>query len=126
MFQTGLDTTVRGYTTKDGAIMNYTPGAKMYADMMVGVGGGSDKYPVMWVKITVWEEVAEKAVEVVNRKGIPIEARGMLQASLYEGKRGVAMEMVLRNVRGIKVFDRDGRLTEVIGEVPEENKGFEN
>jgi len=126
MFQTGLATTMRGYTTKEGAIMKYAPDGKTIAEITVGVGGGSDKYPAMWVKITLWEEVAERAVEVINRKGIPIEARGMLQASLYEGKRGVAMAMELRNVRGIKVFDRDGRLTEVIGEVPEGNKGFEN
>jgi hypothetical protein len=75
----------------------------------------------MWVKVPVWEKLGEEAVNLIDKKGIPIEASGMLQVTLYEGKHGKAMDIELKNVRELKIYDRDGKLMKLISsEIPEE------
>jgi single-stranded DNA-binding protein len=121
-FLTGITTTVRGYSAKE-ALGKYSPDGKFIADITLGVGDGSIKYPTMWVNVPVWEKLAEKAVELIDKKGVPIEASGMLQIRLYEGKHGKAVAIELKNVRELKIFDRDGKLVKLISnEMVEEIK----
>jgi len=119
-FLTGLTTTVRGFSAKE-ALGKFSAGGKFIADVILGVGDGSLKYPTMWVKVPVWEKLGEEAVNLIDKKGIPIEASGMLQVTLYEGKHGKAMDIELKNVRELKIYDRDGKLMKLISsEIPEE------
>lgn len=69
MFLTRLSTKVTGYTSRE-AIMKYSPDGTVIAEMTLGVGDGSDRYPRMWVKVTVWDKLAEQALEVIDRKGM--------------------------------------------------------
>jgi len=113
MFQTGLSTTVRGYTSKE-AIKKYAPDGTVIAEISVGVGGGSAKYPVMWVSVPVWDKLAEEALKVIDGKGIAVEASGMLLVRLYEGKHGTNVAIDLKDVREIKIYSRDGELVKVL------------
>ena len=114
MFQTGLYTKVKGYTTTGGAVMKYAPDGTVIAEITLGVGGGSVKFPVQWVKVPVWEKVAEQALKVIDRKGIAVEASGMLLVRQYEGRHGTSFAIELKNVREIKIYDRNGELKEVL------------
>jgi len=114
MFHTGINSTVTGFSTKSGAIMNYAPDGTVIADIPLGVGDGSVKYPTMWVKITVWEKLAEEALKVIDKKGIRVEASGWLQVRQYEGKHGKAVAVELKNVRELRIYDRDGELEKVL------------
>jgi len=113
MFQTGLSTTVRGYTSKE-AIMKYAPDGTVIAEISIGVGGGSAKYPVMWVNVPVWDKLAEEALKVIDKKGVGVEANGMLQVRQYEGQHGRTVAIDLKNVRELKIYNRDGELEQVL------------
>jgi single-stranded DNA-binding protein len=116
MFQTGVFTTVKGRTARE-AIEKVAPDGSAIGEFTLGVGGGSPKYPVMWVHVTVWDKLAKEVVEVLSGKGIPVEASGMLHARLYEGKRGRDVWIELKNVREVRVYDRDGQVVkELSGE----------
>lgn len=123
-FFTSVKSTITGYSAKE-ALGKYSPDGKFIADITLGVGDGSQKYPTMWISVPVWEKLAEKAIELIDKKGVPIEASGMLQVRLYEGKHGKAVAIELKNVRELKIFDREGKLIKVISnEIVEEiNKG---
>ena len=94
--------------------MKYAPDGTVIAEITLGVGGGSVKYPVMWVNVPVWDKLAEEAVEVIDRKGMAVEASGMLLVRLYEGKHGTSVAIELKNVRELRVYDRDGELAKVL------------
>lgn len=113
MFQTGLNTRVTGYTAKE-AVMKYAPDGREIAEFTLGVGDGSVKYPTTWVTVPVWEELAREVLKVIDRKGIAVEASGMLQIRLYEGKHGKAVAVELKNVREVKVCNRDGEVERVL------------
>ena len=113
MFQTGINPKVRGYTTGE-AIMKYAPDGRVIAEFTLGVGGGSEKYPVQWVKVPVWESLAEEVLRVIDRKGVAVEVSGMLLVRLYEGKRGTGVAIELKNVRELRVYDRNGELKQVL------------
>ncbi|MFC1986937.1 hypothetical protein ACFLVH_00070 [Chloroflexota bacterium] len=51
---------------------------------------------------------------MIDKKGLKIEASGMLAVRLYEGKRGKDVGIALKNVRELKVFNRDGELEKVL------------
>ena len=114
MFLTGLNTRVTGYTTTGGAVMKYAPDGTVIAEITLGVGGGNERYPVMWVKVTVWDKLAERALKVIDRKGIAVEASGMLLVRQYEGKYGKSLAIELKNVRELRIYDKDGELEEVL------------
>lgn len=42
-------------------------------------GNGSVEYPSMYVKVCVWEELAERALAAIGKKGLNIEVSGFLQ-----------------------------------------------
>lgn len=113
MFQTGLFTVVRGRMARE-ALNKYAPNGTLIVEFSLGVGGGSAKYPVMWVRVAVWDKLAEKALEVLDKKGIAVEASGMLQVRMYNSKHGVDVWIELKNVRELKVYDRDGELVETL------------
>ena len=119
MFQTGLYTKVAGYTTRE-AIMKYAPDGTVIAEITLGVGGGSVKYPAMWLNVSVWDKLAEEALKVIDRKGIAVEASGMLLVRLYNGRHGTSVAIELKNVRELKVYDRDGELAKVLSGVGKE------
>jgi single-stranded DNA-binding protein len=100
--------------------MKYGPDGSVIAEITLGVGGGSAKYPVMWVKVTVWDKLAEQALAVIDKKGIAVEASGMLQVRQYEGKRGTSVAIALKNVRELRIYDRDGELVKVLSGVAKE------
>ena len=115
MFQTGVFTRVAGYTAKE-AITKYAPDGKVVGEVILGVGSkGSEKYPVFYVRVTVWEKLAEEAESVLDRKGIAVEASGMLWVRLYEGKHGTANDVELRGVRELRVYDRAGEVKVLSG-----------
>jgi len=114
VFQTGLYTKVTGYSTSSGAINKYAPDGTLVAEISLGVGSGSIKYPTMWVKVIVWEKLAEEALEVIDRKGIKVEATGWLQVRLYKGIRGEAVAIDLKNVRELRIYSRDDELEKVL------------
>ncbi len=113
MFLTRIKATVSGNMAKP-AEMRYTPDGKAVTVVRVAVGDGSKKYPTMYVDIPVWESVAEQANEVLDRKGVHIEASGFLQITPYEGRHGKSVSIVLKDVRELKIFDRDGELEKVL------------
>ena len=113
MFLTGLNTMVRGFTAGE-AKGKYSPDGQLIADITLGVGDGSAKYPTMWVNVPVWDKLAEQAIEIIDQKGIRVEASGMLQVRLYEGKRGRAVAIELKNVREIKIYSREDTLIKVL------------
>ena len=113
MFQTGLFTVVRGRMARE-ALNKYAPDGTLIVEFTLGVGGGSAKYSVMWVHVAVWGELAEKALNVLDKKGIAVEVEGMLQVRKYSSKHGVDVWIELKRVREIKVYDRDGELVETL------------
>ena len=90
------------------------PYGGLIAEFTLGVGDGSEKYPTMWVMIAVWEKLAEQALEAIDKKGVKVEASGILTVRPYEGKRGKAVEIALKNVRELKIYDRNGDLAKVL------------
>lgn len=113
MFLTRLRTTVTGYTGKE-AVMKYAPDGTVIADISVGVGGGSSKYPVMWISVPVWAELAKEALKVIDKQGIAVEASGMLQVRQYEGQKGRSVAIELKDVRELRIYDRGGELKQVL------------
>ena len=113
MFLTRIASTVSGRSTK-GARRSYAPDGKLIAEFFLACGNGSVKFPSMFVKVCVWEDLAEKALAVIGRKGLNIEASGFLQVKQYEGKYGKSMLIELMDVRELKMFDRDGVLQKVL------------
>ena len=113
MFLTGLNTKVTGFTARE-AESKYSPEGVMITTVVLGVGDGSVRFPLMWVAVPVWDKLAEEALEVIDRKGIAIEASGMLQIRQYEGRHGKTVGIVLKNVRELKIYDRNGDLEKVL------------
>lgn len=113
MFLTRLRTTVTGYTGKE-AVMKFAPDGTAITEVTLGVGDGSDRYPTMWVVVPVWAELAEEALKVIDKRGMRVEASGMLQVGQYEGMRGRNVAIVLKDVRELRIYDRDGELKQVL------------
>jgi single-stranded DNA-binding protein len=113
MFPTRIASTVSGRSTK-GARRSYAPDGKLIAEFFLACGNGSVQYPSMYVKVCVWEGLAEKALGVIIRKGLNIEVSGFLQVKQYEGKYGKSILIELKDVREVKLMDRDGNLQQVI------------
>lgn len=113
MFLTRISSVVTGHSARE-AISKYAPDGTLIAEFTLGVGDGSVKYPTMWVVITVWEKLAEQALDAINTKGVKVEASGMLAVRLYEGKRGKQVEIALKNVRELRMYDRAGELVKVL------------
>ena len=113
MFLTRIASTVSGRSTK-GVRRSYAPDGKLIAEFFLACGNGSVKYPTMYVKVCVWENLAEKALAVIDRKGLNIEAGGFLLVTQYEGKYGKSVLIELKDVRELKVFNRDGDLQQVL------------
>lgn len=113
MFLTGIFAVVKGRTAQ-AAVNKFAPDGAVIVEFTIGVGGGSTKYPVMWVHVTVWKDLGELALPLLNDKGIAVEASGMLQVRLYEGKGGTNVWIALRNVRELKIYGRDGNLEKVL------------
>jgi single-stranded DNA-binding protein len=116
VFQTGIFPCVKGYTAKE-AIMKIAPDGKVIGEFTLGVGDGSVRFPTMWVLVTVWEKLAEEVLNVLDRKGIAVEASGMLLVRQYEGKRGTGVMIELKSVCEVKVYGRDGELVKVLSSV---------
>ena len=119
MFQSGIFTNVKGRTARE-AISKYAPSGTLICEFTLGVGGGSVKYPVMWVHVAVWGKLAEEALKVIDNKGIAVEANGMLQVRLYPSKHGPDVWIELKNVHELKICDRDGNLVKVLSGEKEE------
>ena len=113
MFLTRISSVVTGHSARE-AISKYAPDGTLIAEFTLGVGDGSVKYPPMWVVITVWEKLAEQALDAITTKGVKVEASGMLAVRLYEGKRGKQVAIELKGVREIKIYDRNGDLGKVL------------
>jgi len=113
MFLTRISSTVSGRSARE-ARRSYAPDGRVIAEFSLAVGQGSVKYPTMWVKVCVWEGLAEKALAVIDRKGLNIEASGFLVVTQYEGKHGKSLLIELKDVRELKMFDRDGNLERVL------------
>lgn len=114
MFLTRIVATVTGYTARE-AIEKMAPDGKKIAEITLGVGGGSVEYPVRYVTVPVWEQLADEALEAIQSKGIGVEARGMLRVREYIGKGGVSgVAVELKAVRELKIYDRDGELIKVL------------
>jgi len=113
MFLTRIASTVSGRSTRE-ARRSYAPDGKLIAEFSLACGNGSVKYPTMYVKVCVWEELARKALDVIDRKGLNIEAGGFLLVTQYEGKHGKSVLIELKDVRELKVLDRDGELEQVL------------
>ena len=47
---------------------------------------------------------------------VEVEASGMLLVRQYEGKHGKSVAIELKNVRELRVYDRDGELAKVLSE----------
>lgn len=113
MFLTRISSVVTGHSARE-AISKYAPDGTLIAEFTLGVGDGSVKYPTMWVVITVWEKLAEQALDAINTKGVKVEASGILAVRLYEGKRGKQVAIELKGVRELKIYDRNGDLVKVL------------
>ena len=113
MFLTRIASTVSGRSTK-GARRSYAPDGKLIGEFFLACGNGSVKYPTMYVKVCVWEDLAEKVLGVVDRKGLNIEGSGFLLVKQYEGEHGKSVLIELKDVREVKLFDRDGDLQQVL------------
>lgn len=116
MFLTRIASVVTGHSARE-AISKYAPDGTLIAEFTLGVGDGSVKYPTMWVVITVWEKLAEQALEVIDKRGVKVEASGMLVVRPYEGRRGKQVEIALKGVRELKIYDRNGDLVKVLSGV---------
>ena len=54
------------------------PECWLFVDWSRGISiGGNVKYPVMWVHVSVWDKLAKEALEVLDGKGIAVEASGI-------------------------------------------------
>jgi len=113
MFLTRISSTVSGRSTKE-ASKSYAPDGRLIVKFVLAVGQGSVKYPSMFVKVCVWEGLAEEALSVIDRKGLNIEASGYLVIVQYEGKYGKSLLIELKDVRELKMFNRDGELLKVL------------
>ena len=113
MFLTRIISTVSGRSTRESR-RSYSPDGKAIAEFALACGDGSEKFPTMYVKVCVWEALAEKVLSVVDRKGLNIEVSGYLLIKQYEGKYGKSLLIELKDVRELKVFDRDGELLQVL------------
>ena len=121
-FLTGITSSIKGFSAKE-TLGKFSAGGKFIADVILGVGDGSLKYPTMCVKVPVWEKLGEEAVNLIDKKGMAIEASGMLQVTLYDGKHGKTLDIELKNCRELKIYDRDGKLLKLISsEIVEEIK----
>jgi single-stranded DNA-binding protein len=119
MFLTRIVATVSGRSTRE-ARRSYCPDGRAIAEFSLACGNGSVKFPTMYVKVCVWEALAEKAFSVIDRKGLNIGASGFLLVTWYEGEHGKSQLIELKDVRELKIFDRDGNLEQVLtGEVVE-------
>ena len=117
MFLTRISSVVTGHSARE-AINKYAPDGTLIAEFTLGIGNGSEKYPTMWVVVTVWEKLAEQALEAIDKKGVKVEASGMLAVRLYEGKHGKQVAIELKGVRELKIYDRNGDLAKVLsGEI---------
>ncbi|MGB5924891.1 MAG: hypothetical protein WBH01_02210 [Dehalococcoidia bacterium] len=110
---TRIASTVSGRSTK-GARRSYAPDGKVIGEFFLACGNGSVKYPTMYVKVCVWEDLAEKALAVIDRKGLNVEASGFLLIKQYEGEYGKSVLIELKDVREVKLFNRDGELEQVL------------
>jgi len=119
MFLTRIKATVSGNMVKP-AEMQYTPAGKAVTVVRVAVGDGSKRYPTMYVDIPVWESVAEQANQVLDRRGVHVEASGFLQVSQYDGRHGKSVVIELKDVRELRIYDRDGELEKVLSGEPKE------
>ena len=63
------------------------------------------------------EKLAEQALDAINTKGVKVEASGILVVRLYEGRRDKQVEIALKGVRELKVYNRDGELEKVLSGV---------
>jgi single-stranded DNA-binding protein len=113
MFLTRIASTVSGRSTK-GARRSYAPDGRLIAEFFLACGNGSVKYPTMYVKVCVWEDLAEKVLAVIDRKGLNLEASGFLLVKQYEGEHGKSILIELKDVREVKLFNRDGDLQQVL------------
>jgi len=113
MFLTRIASTVSGRSTK-GARRSYAPDGKLIGEFFLACGNGSVEYPSMYVKVCVWEELAERALAAIDKKGLNIEVSGFLQVKQYEGKYGKSVLIELKDVREVRVFNRDGGLEQVL------------
>ena len=113
MFLTRISSVVTGHSARE-AISKYAPDGTLIAEFTLAVGDGSVKFPTMWVVITVWEKLAEKALDEIDKKGVKVEASGMLAVRLYEGKHGKQVAIELKGVRELKIYDRNGDLVKVL------------
>jgi SRSO17 transposase len=115
MFLTRIASTVSGRSTKQ-ARRSCAPDGRLIGEFSLACGNGSVKYPTMYVKVCVWEALAEKSLAVIDRKGLNIETSGFLLVKQYEGKYGKSVLIELIGVREIKVFDVHGDLKEVLSD----------
>jgi len=113
MFLTRIASTVSGRSTRESR-RSYSPDGRAIAEFSLACGNGSVKFPTMYVKVCVWEALAEKALSVIDRKGLNVEASGLLLVTQYEGVHGKTQLIELKDVRELKVFDRDGELEQVL------------
>lgn len=113
MFLSRIVSVVSGRTGK-AALKSCAPDGRVVAVFHLACGNGSVKFPLMWVKVCVWEALAEKALSVLDKKGLNVEAAGYLVVVEYEGKYGKSVLIELKDVRELKLFDRDGELLQVI------------
>lgn len=113
MFLTRIVSTVSGRSTK-GVRRSQAPDGKVIAEFFLACGNGSVRFPTMYVRVCVWEALAEKALSVINRKGLNVEASGYLLVKQYEGKYGKSVLIELMDVRELKVFNKFGDLEQVL------------
>jgi len=113
VFLTRIASNVSGRSVRE-ARRSYAPDGRLIAEFSLACGNGSVKYPTMYVKVCVWEELARKVLDVIDRKGLNIEASGFLLVTWYEGVHGKTQLIELKDVRELKVFDRDGELEQVL------------
>ena len=113
MFLTRIVSQVYGRSCS-GAKKKYAPDGRLIAEFTLACGNGTVRYPTMYVKVCVWEDVAEKVYAVIDRKGMNVEVGGYLVARLYEGKFGKTMIIELKEVCEVRVYSREGILEQVL------------
>lgn len=115
MFLTRLESKVSGRTSM-ACKRSYAPDGRCIVKFTLAVGNGTVQFPTMWIKVCVWQAVAEKAELVLDRKGINVEACGYLVVCMYEGRSGKSISMELKDVQELKILDRNGEVVQVIRE----------
>lgn len=113
MFLSRIVSTVYGRTVRE-ARKKYAPDGRVIGEFTLACGDGSVRFPTMFVKVSVWEELAKLVLPAVNKKGMCIEVGGYLVVTQYEGKYGKCVLMDLKEVREVRIYDRDGVLEEVL------------